>query len=66
MTEWKLGQPLKEERRARVMAERGPRGPALPHRERGDGKTFSNYMKKSQRVSARLPHDSKWLGEAGA
>lgn len=59
MTEWKLGQPLKEERRARVAAERGPRGPALPYREAGDEKTFSNYVKKSQRVSARLPYDSK-------
>lgn len=59
MTEWKLGQPLKEERRAHMMAERGPRGLALPHRERGDGKTFSNYVKESQCVSARLPYDSK-------
>lgn len=59
MTEWKLGQPLKEERRARVMAERGPRGPVLPHREPGDGKSFSNYVEKSQRVSAGLPYDSK-------
>ena len=58
MTEWKLGQTLKEERRAGVMAERGPRGPALPHGERGDGKTFSNYVQESQRVSARLPYDS--------